>query len=388
MSPLPASAAAAGTISGTVRDAVTENPIAGLEVCAFASPEDGNISHCATTDANGEYTITDLLIHGYRIILYGEPLGYKYQVYNEAELGYFGDAVSVESEPITGIDVEMAPFGRIEGTVSEAETGASVDDIRVCAWNLNGRELGDCTHTGTDGTYVITDVRPGEYIIEFLGTGNLLTQAWEHKEIQNWSEGTTLPVQLSEVVTGIDAELAAGARVEGTVRTASDGLPAQGLYACALRPDGEQWRCAQPNREGDYLIEGLETGEYVIEFKPFSAALQFQFWDQGASIADARTLFLAAGTTTTGIDANLVAVTKSELSLPPVGTTPVPGPSALVSSPSVPSVAPSPSIQETSPAPLPQSCRKGFHKKLVGHKVQCVRKAKLHRRRHHPTPHL
>lgn len=403
MSAAPASAAAAGTISGTVTDGVTGNPIAGLEVCAFAQPEDGNISHCGTTNAAGEYTITDLLVHGYRVIFYGERLGYQYLVYREAELGYFGDGISVGSEPITGIDVEMAPFGRIEGRVGEADTGAPAAGVRVCAWNENEEVLGDCDYTGDDGKYSITDVRPGEYAIEFLGTGNLLTQAWEHQEIGKMSDATPVTVGLSQVVTGIDAELVAGARVQGTVRLASSGQPAQGLYVCALRPNGLEWRCAIPNREGEYSIEGLKTGSYVIEFKPFSSSLETQFWDQGTSFADAQTLSLAAGTTTTGIDADLLAPpaevgeapdpSESEtVETEPVDVTPIesaavqgsPTPATTSTQPSIPSTQPSPVAEATPPASMrvPRSCRRGFHKKRVDRVIRCVRKTKQVPRRH------
>jgi 5-hydroxyisourate hydrolase-like protein (transthyretin family) len=413
MSAVPATAAAAGTISGTVTDGATGDPVTGLEVCAFALPEDGNVSHCGTTNAAGEYTITDLLVHGYRVIFYGERLGYMYEVYREAELGYFGDAVDVSSEPITGIDIAMEPFGRIEGRVIEADTGAPAAEIRVCAWNeRDEEELGNCEYTDGDGTYAISDVRPGEYAIEFLGTGNLLTQAWKDKEIGKISDATPVTVGLGQVLTGIDAKLVAGARVEGTVRLASDGQPAQGLYVCALRPNGEEWRCAIPNREGEYSIEGLKTGNYVIEFQPSSSALQTQFWDQGTSFADARTLSLTAGTTTTAIDADLFAppaevaegpspaepepVQTGPVDVAPTGTSPAdttpigsedaqesPASATTSTQPSIASTQPSPVAEATPPASMrvPRSCRRGFHKKRFDGEIRCVRKTKQGSRR-------
>ncbi|MGN6665173.1 MAG: MSCRAMM family protein [Solirubrobacterales bacterium] len=352
--------ASAGTISGTVTDAVTKEPIEGLQVCAFAFPEDGNVSHCATTDANGEYMITELLVHGYRVILYGEPLGYKYQVYNE-ELGYFNEAIPVGSEPVTGIDVEMHPFGRIEGVVSEADSGTPVEGIRVCAWVVAGNQLGNCVYSAADGTYTIRDVRPGEYTIEFLGVGNLLSQTWGHEEQENWWEGAPLSVQLSEVVTGIDAELASGARVEGTVRYASGGAPLKKANVCALLPSGMPWRCGQPDAEGHYLVQGLATGNYLIQFTPVSQGLQVQYWDHQANIAKARTLSLTAGTTTTGIDADVLTKEESWR-----------GGSSLPMSPVVPS-PPQPSHHRSKPS-APHKCRKGFHKKSVHGKVRCVQK--------------
>jgi hypothetical protein len=359
--------AAAGTISGTVTDAVTKQPIEGLEVCAFAFPEGGAVSHCTTTDANGEYTIMELAIYEYRVILYGEPLGYKYQVYNE-ELGYFHQAIPVGSEPVTGIDVEMHPFGRIEGVVSEADTGTPVEGVRVCAWAVAGNQLGNCVYSGADGTYTIRDVLPGEYTIEFLGVGNLLSQTWGHEEQENWWEGAPLSVQLSEVVTGIDAELASGARAEGTVRYANGGQPLKKANVCALLPSGMPWRCGQPDAEGHYLVQGLATGDYLIQFKPVSQGLQTQYWDHEANLANARTLSLTAGTTTTGIDADVLTMEEAN------------GNSSLPASSVVPSQS-QPSPRRSKPS-VPHRCRKGFHKKSVHGKLRCVRKQ--HGRRNHP----
>lgn len=364
--------AAAGTISGTVTDAVTKEPIEGLEVCAFAAPEDGNVSHCAMTDANGEYTITELLVHGYRVVLYGEPLGYQYQVYNEA-LGYFNDPIPVGSEPVTGIDVEMHPFGRIEGVVSESGTGSPVEGVRVCAWAVAGNQAGNCVYTGADGTYAIRNVRPGEYTIEFLGVGNLLSQAWGHEDQEDWWEGALLSMQLSEVVTGIDAELAPGAQVGGAVRLANGGQPVKKVNVCALLPSGMPWKCAQPDTEGHYLLQGLATGEYLIQFKPVSQTLQIQYWDHQANIANAQTLSLTAGTTTTGIDADLIPTSESPTRSP-----------SLLTMPAVPSPT-QPSRHRPKPSAR-HKCRKGFHKRAVRGKVRCVRKQRGRRHHHQPNP--
>ena len=80
-------------------DAATEVPIEGLQVCAYPVPEDGNVAHCDTTDANGKYTIA-LDPHGYRVTFDGEPLGYRYQWYDQKD--YISmDIVMVGSDPVT-----------------------------------------------------------------------------------------------------------------------------------------------------------------------------------------------------------------------------------------------------------------------------------------------
>jgi hypothetical protein len=376
------SSAAAGSISGTITDAVTEAPIADLEVCASGVPEDGTLfGGCATTDGSGDYAITDLLAHEYRVTAHGDPLGYEYQTYNQALLGYFNDGVAVGSEPVSGIDMELDPYGRIEGAVSEVGTGIPVGGIRVCAWDVTRYYAGSCAYTGADGTYTIPHVRPAEYSIDFLGTGNLLSKSWGHEEQANWWEGAVLPVALSEVVTEIDAQLAPGAQVEGAVRLAGSGQPFRNLFVCALLPGGEIANCARPDLEGHYAIQGLATGEYLIEFKPFSQALQIQYWDHRANVADAPSLSLVAGTTTAGIDGDLV-VSEQEQGPAPANTAPTADVNSLAKPAAVAGLSTQPSRGLPEPSSTkPRRCRKGFKRASVHGQVRCVRKpSRRHRR--------
>jgi hypothetical protein len=107
--------------------------------------------------------------------------------------------------------------------------------------------FGFCEDTSADGTYAISEIPPGEYWIEYLGKGNLLTEIWGHEGgAEHWSDGTPLLVELGDVKAGIDANLTQGARIEGNVRLAANGEPDRSLYACALRSDGIAVLCAQP----------------------------------------------------------------------------------------------------------------------------------------------
>lgn len=345
---LPAVAAAAGSISGTVVAAATKAPIEGLEVCA--NPEDGQLGGCATTDADGEYTIA-LNPNDYTVKFDGEPLDYKTSWYDQKVL--------VGTDPVTGVDAEMVAYGRIEGVALEAGSEDPVEDVRVCVWGEVTVQV-HCDWTDASGAYAITGLRPDEYVLEFLPEERLLPQFNDHQE--RYSEADLISVDLGDVLTGVDADLLPSARVEGTVRRADDQQPLPGVEICAWSTEQEEeLRCAFAEPDGSYAIQGLYSGEYVVEFWPFSAKWTAQFWDHAARWDEAEPLWLTAGTTTTGIDADIA---------------PEPLPLLLTPNPLVRSAAQS----SSPPKPTPRRCRKGFQKKRVNGKVRCVRKAKPKRR--------
>jgi len=372
---MPAAAAAAGSISGKVVDAATKDPIDGIEVCAGPYPEDGTLGSCATTDSEGRYMIA-LNPRNYYVVFKGEY--YAQQYYDDADY-VTRDTIVVGSEPITGIDAEMRHFGAIEGLVKEAGTDEPIADVRVCAWVLVGfNRANPCTVTDSTGSYLLSNVPPDEYVVEFWPEGNLLWQMFDGKE--SFESGDPVSVGLSEVVTGIDAELPRGAQIAGVVERSDAPVAPPASLACALHIDGKRYRCAKIESDGDYIISALPTDEYLIEFSAeYPQQWETQFWDHEVEWEEADPLSLVAGTTVTGIN----AVMEHPLSpflrwlrphLNAAGTF-------------APQLASQPApMAQTPSSQVPKRCRRGLRRKhLSGGKTRCVRRHGRQHRRHRPS---
>ena len=137
---------ATGTISGTVTDAGTTDPIAGATVT------DGTRS--ATTDTNGNYTIYDV------------PEG-TYTVTASAD-GYnsVSQSVVVVSEDTTNLDFALTAiaYGAIDGTVTDFDTGKPIEGATVTDGTRSAT-------TDSTGYYLITDVPEGDYTVTASATG-------------------------------------------------------------------------------------------------------------------------------------------------------------------------------------------------------------------------
>jgi hypothetical protein len=212
-------AALAGSISGTVVDATTLEPIESLEVCAYPleGEEEGfEVRFCEETDSNGEYTIADLEAGEYGVEFWGRPLNYIPQYFDGQSVWWEWDPVVVGSDDVTGIDAEMVEGGGIEGTVDRTG-GGPVEAAFVCAWTIASEEFGGCAETDSNGEYRLGGLLEAEYEVEFWAEEqDLLTQYYDHKD--HWWEANPVTVTLGAVAPGIDADLLAVARVEGQVR--------------------------------------------------------------------------------------------------------------------------------------------------------------------------
>jgi hypothetical protein len=137
---------ATGTISGTVTDAGTTDPIAGATVT------DGTRS--ATTDTNGNYTI------------YYVPEG-TYTVTASAD-GYnsVSQSVVVVSENTTNLDFALTAiaYGAIHGTATDFATGNPIEGATVTDGTRSAT-------TDSTGYYLINDVPEGDYTVTASATG-------------------------------------------------------------------------------------------------------------------------------------------------------------------------------------------------------------------------
>ncbi len=194
-----------GRIAGRVTDAATA-AIAGIEVCAFSTSTEG--LGCALTDAQGEYVISALAGGAYDVEFAAPPgsgLNYVIQYYDGERSGAAANPVSVtEGATTAGIDAQLEEGGRIEGTVTDASTGAGVKGVLVCALTTNG-ESSRCGVTDTGGGYAIAGLVGGRYKVGFDGGKNYVTQYYEDR--LSLSEGQAVAVTVGDTAAGIDAAL-------------------------------------------------------------------------------------------------------------------------------------------------------------------------------------
>lgn len=199
--------------------------------------------------------------------------------------------------------------GGIEGEIT-AEGGGPLAEVWTCAYLAQSEGFEEsCDFTGSNGLYSIDGLKAGEYKVEFWPEATEPSYVGEYYDDKPfWEEADEVEVEEGVATTGIDAELAEGATIEGEVRAALLGGPLGEADAvvCASLPSGEPAGCALTRSDGTYVLPGLPTGEYQIHFTPSSSYnLLNQAYDHKSELAEPDALAIAAGETKTGIDADL-----------------------------------------------------------------------------------
>ena len=205
-----------------------------------------------------------------------------------------------------------AGTGAIKGLVTASETKAAIAGINVCARAIVEPPAGEqCVQTNASGEYEIVTLSAGQYEVRFAAPEeselNYLAQFYNGKS----AEAEANPVSVTEgvVSTGIDAVLASGGEVRGTV-VQGEGKAVSGVHVCALDAStGLVDRCVLSKPDGSYAIARLPTGSYEIEFAgSLDAALGYstQFYNGVFSATLATAVEVIAGPTPKeGIDATL-----------------------------------------------------------------------------------
>lgn len=159
------SASAAGTIKGEVVDAVSEDGVEEVEVCAL-DPIEFEILQCVETGPGGEYTLGGLANGSYVVEFWAPYFGYATQFFDAASTFEDAEPVSIVGEgTVTNVDAEMEAGGAIEGRVTDAGNGLGIEEAIVCA--LSPVRPGGCAFTGPAGFYLIKGLSTGTYQVGF-----------------------------------------------------------------------------------------------------------------------------------------------------------------------------------------------------------------------------
>lgn len=290
LTPSFAAAAEGGAIKGTVTEVGSGDPIAGTLVIAYGLNGVGQGE--TLTDSNGEYTIDELPEGSYEVDFTGQICAGGDCAPKFAERFFSGvkpydlpTLVNVVSEQTNeGIDEELELDGAIKGTLTDSQAH-SIPNGLVCVNSVTEYHP-ECVFSDVNGDYEFPHLPPGEFNVNFTGrvcvAGGCQIEACEagigcpRTYIpQYWQEAlddesaTLLTLHAGEIIEGIDPTLTLGGQITGKVTLSSlDATPLEGFVVCAsAETTPAVGECVGTNANGEYTIAGLNSSEWLVEFK-------------------------------------------------------------------------------------------------------------------------
>ena len=158
-----------GFLSGTVKDAVTWNPIPGVQVKVFSSAFSDELVVNGATDDEGLYKIEVPVGDDYRVEF--QHPGYISETYYGVDIQ---EGQTSHLATVLQVDEEHNSPGSVAGTVRNALTGAGVGGLIVDlrrGINVTEGSVDYTTTTQGDGSYTIADVDAGSYTATAHGDG-------------------------------------------------------------------------------------------------------------------------------------------------------------------------------------------------------------------------
>jgi hypothetical protein len=298
-----------GGIAGTVTDRHGQG-LAGVVVTA-TTPDSRQI---ASTDAAGRYTLGGLASGSYTVEVdpSGLPGDLVAVAYRQRSPDATPDAVSVAAGEVTsGIDAQLTAGGRITGTVT-AGSGAPATGASVMLTDSGGEPVSRWGSVRPDGTYAITNLAPGTYQVRFDGPPGAGDIEQYYTGADSPATATAVSVTSGAATSGIDARLASGGVISGTVTDAL-GHPVQGVGVFAFNV----WDPIPllPSFAGLPILPGVVTTDAAGRFQIggldgvyrvyFSSADYVPRYYGGSGASDAATLLTVRPESTTDVDVQI-----------------------------------------------------------------------------------
>ncbi|GAA2726156.1 carboxypeptidase regulatory-like domain-containing protein [Cellulomonas aerilata] len=283
---------AGATITGRVTDDAGR-PVAGVGVSAD-SASSMTYGGWTSTKADGTYSLAGIAGGSYVLNFVAPPTsGVISEYWNDTPER--SKATVLEVPPgatVPHIDAELTTGGVITGTVT-GPGGAPQQGVQVTAAHADGSGWGQPATTGEDGTYRLAGLAGSVYTVSFgarEGSG-LLDEHWP--DAPTVHTATEVPVALGRTVERVDAQLAPGGAINGTV-TGPGGVPAGTTVTVS---GSGTYRQVHTAADGTYTADGLPTGKYTVEFQG-DGSLAGEFWDDAPLWVDSSLVPVEIGRTT------------------------------------------------------------------------------------------
>lgn len=224
-----------GALSGIITDAQTGNPLVGTLIELNLN---GTIISSAFSTEEGRYLINGIAPGSYTIHV--QALNYQTIV----------EGVLIQADQTTVANSALSPNpGAIAGTIRDATTLAAIPGAVVAVNDLG--VVVSSGFTDPDGGYLIGGIAPGHYTIYVHAPDY---QAYAQGVVVHANQTTVVDITL----------LSEPGSLTGTVTNITTQEPIAGVHVEVI-DQGLAIASALTNDDGEYLIEGLAPGNYIVE---------------------------------------------------------------------------------------------------------------------------
>lgn len=254
---------AGAIIKGKVTEIGTDTPLANAQVTVVRS--DTHLKRTARTDDAGNYVVDGLPSGTY--FAYAIARGYEGQWYLSAASRMEATAIVVTAPEIKeAIDFALAKIvnkeGSTAGTVLDDSTGLPIEGAVVQAMPLTFARPKQVV-TGADGTYEITGLRTGIYVVVCWATGY---KGEFYDDARRWRDATPIQVTDGEVTAGIDFGLSSreqGIYMISGIIAGTQGEPVEGALVVAEDED-QVVATSVSSADGSYELDDIPAGSYKL----------------------------------------------------------------------------------------------------------------------------
>ena len=314
--PIDAALTLGGTITGHITAVDGGAPLEDVYADVYSSTGNDWVAY-DTTDATGAYTVTGLPAGSYKVEFDPDSSGaafvYITEYYNDKATLALADPLSVAAGAVvSGIDAALARGGQFTGLVTAADGGAPLEEVDIAVYDSLGSWKGSGT-TDASGAYITSGLATGSYKLKFSTEYGLsldyLDEYYNDKPTFTAADPAALTAPGQTVVNAV---LARGGSISGTVTSSLTGAPLDGVTVIVLQANGDEVKRTVTDVFGRYKVRGLPTGVYRVHFIlsiPCSLLKYETYYNQKPNLNSADPVSVTAPADTPNIDAQLAVPT-------------------------------------------------------------------------------
>ncbi len=263
------------TITGTVTDAATGEPLSGVTVY-FHTSSNATVGS-ATTGVSGVYA-SGLLRAGTYYLRTLNTAGYLNQRYANLPCASSdcypyntGTAVSLTVGQLAGgIDFALTLGGTISGTVTSAATGSPLAGVTVYVRNPLA-SAADSTTTNAAGVFTRNGLPAGSYAVYTANNQGYADEVYDDVVCatgrcgDHLGQATPVSVTAGAATSGVHFGLGLAGTIAGTVTDGVSGLPVPDVEVSVHNATGDGLRYALTDAAGHFAVTGLPAGTHYVK---------------------------------------------------------------------------------------------------------------------------